>query len=243
MIRRSFLMIATLLAVVALHGGSEARAALIGVTFNSTPTPNWGTLSGNGSLTNLTDVNGNPTGIDLALSGVLSTITPSTSVNSIPTFTPPLPGFQGNVFTDAFFFGPLVVTISDLTPNTLYGVYAFTSREGAALNQTITITGGGLPLVLSDNTTPRDTLSVNGLVGSSAQSLTSYTQFVTSSSIGTITFTITAPSAAVFSGVALDTNPAVAVVPEPSSLVLLGSSILAFVGYSRRRKYAGSKDR
>jgi hypothetical protein len=204
-----------------------SAGTLVGVNFGAPGAlspANWTLDTGNGTINNLMDSTGAPTSISITLSStggppLQSSSAGAPSPSTIPSDAPTLSNLQSNLFNS----GPASLTtqFSGLTPNASYSVYAIGFRFNGSMDQTVTITGSGAPVVLTQSG-PAFSLFFNGSIGSSSQTLESYAQSIQSSSTGTISILFTAGATRYnAAGVALSSTPFIPATPAPSSLILL----------------------
>jgi hypothetical protein len=198
---------------------SAAVAAIVGLDFNtatagSTP-PNWNPLNTAGSIGNLIDDNGVATGWSFGVTtsggGFAFASTPSAA--TIPTHSYSLAGIDHYLTGSAGSTG--ASQFSNLPPLTVFNVWAFGLRGFTPLAIDWTVAGANT-VTFSQNGSAGQ-LWVNGELGTSARTLSSYAIQVTSSATGTIDFTYdpvgTAPYAV--AGLALE------IVPEPALGMIL----------------------
>jgi hypothetical protein len=222
-----------------------SAAALVGVNFGSpgsvSPT-NWTLATGDGTTNNLVDTAGTPTSISITLSSTPGAPLQSSGVPlaaTIPSDAPSLANLQSNLYNDVT-PSSLLAQFSGLTPHATYSVYAIGLRFSTTMDQSVTITGSGTPLVFTQSG-PDFSLFFNGSIGSSSRTLESYAQSVPASNSGTISILFTAGATRYnAAGVALSATPSVSPVPLPSSLilVLLGISAMGLILLARRRAVA-----
>jgi hypothetical protein len=220
-------------------------ATLVGVNFGptgATSPANWTLVTTTPTtINNLMDTTGAATSISVA---VASPTVPNMAsmgppmASTIPSDAPTLINLASNF--NSINAGPgdtLSVQFSGLTANGVYNVYAIGLRYSGGINQTVTITGAGTPVVLGQ-IGPADSLFFNGSVGSSSQTLESYAQPITASGTGTIAFQFTSGGRFTVAGVALTSTPAFPPTPAPGSLLLVLVGLAAgglAVTYARRR--------
>jgi hypothetical protein len=197
----------------------------VGVNFGASGSPspaNWTLVTGDGTTNNLTDNTGAPTAISIAISSTPGAPTRNSSLplaSTVPSDAPSLANLQSNFL--ALTPATLLASFSGLTPNATYSVYAIGIRYGGTLGQTVTITGSGAPVILTQSGAAFS-LFFNGSVGSSSQTLESYALSVPASSSGTIGVLFTAGATRYnVAGVALSATPSISAVPLPNSLFLV----------------------
>ncbi len=196
---------------------SAAPAQIIGVDVNSSgisPT-NWNTLpSSVGSLTNLVNESGTPTGVNFTFlpAGQHANSTPAAT--TIPQHTQSLAGLNDTRTGP----DPISAIFSNLTPGASYNVWFF-GLKNAPMYNIVTIAGGGAPITFSQNANSPQELWVNGQIGSSANTLASYALVQTADSAGTISIMIDDDPTQSFLwwGAA---GMAIQPVPAPATLVL-----------------------
>jgi hypothetical protein len=167
---------------------SSASAQLVGVDFEdeavvNSPT-NWTTVGGSGVFSDLISEAGLPTRISLSVntgSQFESTPLPAT----VPMHSNPLGGLDDYLFGTST--GNLV--FGGLDAGSTYDVYVFGLRAFTMGND-VTISGGGAPVMFSQNETTANTLWVNGRAGSSSSQLNGYAVQQTADSAGQITITV-----------------------------------------------------
>lgn len=198
---------------------------MVGVNFGASGSPspaNWTLVTGDGTTSNLTDSTGAPTAISIALSSTPGAPSHNSSLplaSTIPSDAPSLANLQSNLL--ALTPATLQATFSGLTPNATYSVYAIGIRYGGTMGQTVTITGSGAPVMLTQSGAAFS-LFFNGSIGSSSQTLESYAVSVPASSSGTIAILFTAGATRYnAAGVALSSTPSISLVPVPNSLLLI----------------------
>lgn len=205
---------------------AASAGTLVGVNFgpSGSPSPaNWTIASGDGTINNLTDTTGAATGISITLSstgGPPLQFTGTPLANTIPSDAPSLANLQSNLYNGVI-PSSLLAQFSGLTPNATYSVYAIGLRFSAPMGQTVTITGSGTPVILTQNGAGFS-LFFNGSIGSSSQTLESYAQPIAASGSGTISILFTAGATRYnAAGVALSATPSIPSTPLPSSLILV----------------------
>lgn len=223
-------LICLIVCVVLVAGAAPSQAALVGVAFGGnggsgfggggTAPTNWSSM-GNGSLNNLIDETGAPTAIDIAVSGAFDSLGFAINPASIPIHVPSLSVLNGNLFAAPN--TSINVTLSDLLPNTSYDLYVLAARSSVGLNNdVVTVTGAGAPVGFQQ-IGATDFLFINSQPGSSAQNLTDFAIQIISSATGTITISAKNTSnAGVLTGIAIAPSAAAAIIPEPTSMILLG---------------------
>jgi len=202
-----------------------SAGTLVGVNFGpsaSVSPANWTLATGDGAINNLIDTTGAPTSIAITLSSTPGAPLQASGVpltTTIPSDAPTLSNLQSNLYN----LGPatLLAQFSGLTPNATYSVYAIGLRFSTTMDQTVTITGSGTPVVLTQSG-PDFSLFFNGSIGSSSQTLESYAQPIQASGSGTIGILFTAGATRYnAAGVALSSTPSIPATPAPNSLVLV----------------------
>ena len=196
-----------------------AAAQLVGVDFNTatgTTPQNWNALTTAGSVANLTNDAGAPTGWSFAVtSGGGFTFAAAPGAATVPTHAYPLSGLDDYLTGSAGVTG--TAQFRGLPALTPFNVYAFGLRAFSPLSMDWTVIGDNV--ITFTQSGGAQELWVNGEVGSSARTLGSYARVVTSSAGGTIDFTYDPFGATnipfAVSGMAIE------VVPEPASLALL----------------------
>ncbi len=196
---------------------------LAGVDFEGgvgvTPS-NWSTISSGGTASNITLEDGTLSSIDFTASSRNASGFVSPSPSTVPMHTPSLSGVD---FTNLYNGSP-TFTWSDLSPNSPYNVYVFAHENfDVDIDQTVTITGAGAPLVFSQTTTVGRELWVNGQKGSSSLPLESFAVTATSDGSGEIGISIVKGSvdwmvlggmaiqeAPVLPGISIDTGGSIA---------------------------------
>lgn len=181
-------------------------------------------MSVTGTINNLLDTTGATTGISLSVSASPAPLAYPGLVplsSTVPSDAPSLTNLQSNFYNTG---GSLTAVVSGLTPDAYYSIYAIGIRFVGAMNQTVTITGSGAPLVFSQ-IGAADSIFINGSIGSSSQTLESYALTVQASGSGTITMQFAAgassPSRYNVAGIALSSMPVVNATPVPSSAILM----------------------
>lgn len=224
---RQHMLVRVLILCFAVSISFASASTLVGVEFGvsgSTPPTNWTLLSAAGTLNNLMDTNGAPTTIALTVSATptapMTFAGMAPLASTIPSDAPTLGNLQSNFFNNG---GALTAHFSGLTPNATYSVYAIGLRFVGAIDQTITITGSGAPLMFTQAGATADALFFNGSMGSSSQTLESYAASVQASGSGTIDIVFTSGVGSRYNaaGVALSSTPSIPAAPLPSSLVLV----------------------
>ena len=173
-----------------------SEGVLVGVDFDEVGVPaptNWESINGGTNITfnNLSDENGDPTVIDLAIDelsdGTWNDFPVTPAASTIPQHTNSLVDVAGQIYTGA---DPIQLTYSDLKPFADYEVYVL-SAEGffSSIEQTVTITGDGTP-VSFDQIFAIDQLFVNDQIGDSSRSLAEYAQIITADGSGEIVINI-----------------------------------------------------
>jgi len=203
-------------------------ATLVGVNFGAsgaTSPTNWTLITTPGILNNLIDTNGAPTTISIAVSSTPALpdmFSEAPVASTIPSNAPTLAKLHSNFSSyNGTPTNHLLAQFSGLTPNGVYSVYAIGLRYSGGINQSVTITGSGAPVMFSQ-IGPVDSLFFNGSIGSSSQTLESYAQPIQASSSGTIAIDFTSgPQRYTVAGVALSFTPAMSATPVPSSMVLV----------------------
>jgi hypothetical protein len=206
--------------------GVASASTLVGVAFgvNGTTDPaNWTLMNTVGTVNNLIDTNGAPTAISISVSATPSVPLSAPGLvplaSTVPSDAPTLTNLRSNFFYNG---GTLTAQFSGLTPNATYSVYAIGLRFVGAIDESVTITGGGAPVMFTQSGATSDALFFNGSMGSSSQTLESYAVPIQASNSGTITILFTSgPVRYTVAGVALSSTPSFAVVPLPGSLVLV----------------------
>lgn len=224
---------------------SASAGPLVGVNFGppGSPSPtSWTLATGDGAINNLIDTTGAPSSISITLSSAPGPPLQFTGVPlsaTIPSNAPSLANLQSNLYNDVT-PSSLLAQFSGLTPNATYSVYAIGLRFSPTMDQTVTITGSGTPLIFTQSG-PDFSLFFNGSIGSSSQTLESYAVAVPASSSGTIGILFAAGANRYnAAAVALSASPAASVVPLPSSLILVlvglaGVSVFGAANFRRLR--------
>lgn len=204
---------------------AASASTLVGVNFgpSGSPSPtNWTLATGDGTISSLTDTTGATTGISITLSSTPGAPLLNSGLplaNTVPTEVPSLSNLQ-SIFLSVG-TASLLAEFSGLTPNATYSVYAMGLRYGGVMGQTVTITGSGAPVMLTQSGAAFS-LFVNGSIGSSSQTLESYAQSIQASGSGTIGIVFTAGATRYnAAGVALSATPSIPATPLPSSLILV----------------------
>ena len=226
-----------------------SAAPLVGVNFGAPGAPSptdWTLMSALGTVSNLMDSTGATTAISLTVTATPSppnAYPPAPGVlvtSTVPSDAPSLANLESNFNGNGAATNPaLTVQFSGLAPNAVYSVYAIGLRFSGGINQSVTITGSGTP-VMFNQIGPVNSLFINGSISSSSQTLESYAVSVRASGSGTLTiqFSAVLPSRYTVAGVALSSTPVLPVSPAPSSLVLVvtGLAITGVVYLVRRRR-------
>jgi hypothetical protein len=225
-----------------------SAATLVGVNFGGSTSPSpthWTLMSAEGTLNNLMDSTGAPTAISITTSATPTppiAFGPLTGVlvtSTIPSDAPSFANLESNFDTSGGTNNALTAQFSGLTPNATYSVYAIGLRFSGAMNQSVTVTGSGAP-VMFNQAGAVDSLFINGSIGSSSRTLESYALSIPATGSGTITirFAGVSPSRYTVGGLALSSTPSIPASPAPSSLLLVLVG-LAMVGgvYLVRRRY------
>jgi hypothetical protein len=202
-----------------------SAGTLVGVNFGppaSVSPTNWTLATGDGTIGNLIDTTGAPTAISITLSSTPGAPTQFSGMPlaaTIPSDAPTLANLQSNFF--ALTPATLLAQFSGLTPNATYSVYAIGLRFSTTMDQSVTITGSGTPVVFTQSG-PDFSLFFNGSIGSSSRTLESYAQAIHASGSGTIGILFTAGATRYnVAGVALSSTPSIPTTPVPNSLVLV----------------------
>lgn len=168
----------------------NAHAALIGVDFGPggqlTPN-NWTSVSAAGDYLTLIDETGTTTAVNLKVEdtgGSIATYAATVDASTIPSHSNSLANIGGNVYRFAS-GATLKMTFSGLDPLETYNVWVLGLRDGAALDQGVTLTNGGISASFAQSATTRQ-LVVNEEVGASARSFGSYGYSMQPSVTGTI---------------------------------------------------------
>jgi hypothetical protein len=203
-----------------------SAGALVGVNFGppaSVSPTNWTLAAGDGAINNLIDTTGAPTSISITLSSTPGAPMQFPGIplgSTIPSDAPSLANLQSNFFSLTT-PSTLLAEFSGLTPNATYSVYAIGLRFSPTMDQSVTITGSGTPVMLTQSG-PAFALFFNGSIGSRSQTLESYAQPIHASGSGTIGILFTAGATRYnAAGVALSSTPSIPTTPAPNSLVLV----------------------
>jgi hypothetical protein len=213
-----------------------SRAQLVGVDFNtagSAAPQNWNSLTTAGSVPNLMNDTGAFTGWSFAVTTVGGGFTFANDPNpaTVPTHTYSLANIDDYLTGGGDVTG--VSRFSNLPPLTQFNVYAFGLRAFSPINMNWTVAGANS--ITFSQIGGASELWVNGELGSSSRTLSSYARVVTSSSSGFIDFTYDPNGGA---GVPYSVAGfAIEIVPEPMSLAAILSIGLLFL--RRRRTAAG----
>ena len=217
---------------LALALPSLALAQFVGVDFNTVngaTIQNWNVLTTAGSVPNLISDTGAPTGWSFAVTTAGGGFAFATDPNlaTVPTHNYPLDGIDDYLTGSAGTTG--AAQFSNLPANTPFNVFAFGLRGFTPLAMDWTVAGSNT-ITFNMNGGPQE-LWVNGEVGTSARTLSSYARTVTSSATGTLDFTYDPIGNAPFAVAGI----AIAVVPEPSATsVLLGCAAVLLRRVRRR---------
>jgi hypothetical protein len=217
--------------VLALASPALVVAQFVGVDFNraGSPTPqNWNALTTAGSVPNLVSDAGAATGWSFAVTtaGGGFTFAADPNLATVPTHTYPLDGIDDYLTGNAGATG--AAQFSNLPANTPFSVYAFGLRGFTPLAIDWTVSGSDT-ITFSQNGAATE-LWINGEIGSSARTLSSFARTVTSSATGTLDFTYDPVGTAPYAVAGI----AIAVVPEPTAVsLILGCA--AIVLRQRRR--------
>jgi len=201
---------------------SPVSAELIGIDIGNggAVPPGWHQIGAfGGSLFDLDDEGGNATDVDVTIDTNEEINTLAINASTLPTHTSSLAGLD-----DFVAFTGHTIEFSDLMPGAEYNLWIFSVYdvpiESAEFDATIT--GAGIPQVLSFTVDTSGNLVINGVTGSSTQSLHDFATTATASPAGTIQIVLNETSFtnndAPFAGVAIE------FVPEPNSLLLLGGA-------------------
>lgn len=216
---------------------------LVGVTFTGgaqSPT-NWTRIgsSAPATISDLIDESGQATNVSITFSSPQTEfffggtgLAPST----VPMHTPSLADLNGNVDGNQLFD----VTLSGLSPDSVYDVWVFAARFAIATDQAVTITGQGAPTSFVQSG-PATDLVVNSQVGSSAEPLSFYAVPIESDASGQIEIAITpltTDDSFGVSGIAIQ-----GAVPEPATVTLLGMGVAGVAGHGWRRRRRGGPAR
>ena len=219
-------MIRTFAVLLTVCVSLASARTLVGVNFGppaSVSPANWTLATGNGTINNLIDTTGAATSISITLSS--TPVAPlqfsgTPLASTIPSNAPSLANLQSN-FYSLITPATLLAEFSGLTPNATYSVYAIGLRFSPTMDQSITITGSGTPVMFAQSG-PAFALFFNGSIGSSSQALESYAQPIHASGSGTIGILFTAGASRYnAAGVALSSTPSIPTTPAPNSLVLV----------------------
>jgi len=233
---------------VAVSTSFATPVTFVGVNFGAggQPSPNnWTLISAPGVVNNLIDTTGASTSYSITVTSqpsAPSTFSGTPAAGTIPSDAPTLANLQSNFFQ--FTSGhTLQAQFTGLTPNATYNVYAIGIRFGGSINQSVTISGSGAPVMFTQSSVVPNALFFNGSIGSSSQTLESYAQSIQATDSGTITILFTAGSSLyTVAGVALSFNPPIPGLPIPNSLVLtlIALAVASLVYFARRRLPAGT---
>ncbi|MCA9229996.1 MAG: right-handed parallel beta-helix repeat-containing protein [Planctomycetales bacterium] len=188
-------------------------AELIGVDFDGPAPTNWtpaDTFNTTINFFNLKDEAGVFGDVDFELTTNVGPadhdILPGSPIDAstVPMHSTSLTELAGFAFAENHPSPTLTATWSDLDPALTYEVYVFGfDGEGFSNSQTVTITGGGLPIVFNQSPSSNN-LWVNGQLGSSSQLLADLAVFAEPNATGEIVVTTQATfGSAVLGGLAI----------------------------------------
>jgi hypothetical protein len=217
--------------VASVLSASVASAALVGVDFESglggTPT-NRTSVHGSGTHANLINETGAITPITLTVLNP-SVLPQGISGGTVPAHANALSGLDSmNVSSHPF-------ALSGLTPNGAYDFWLFGLHDGVGSLPSFRANVQGASLVQLDfvlGDGAAGDLFINGVLGSSGNTLGSYSQLVTASNIGTIDVSFS-NVVHVWGEIGV-AGFALQQVPEPASAALLGLGGLALLLRRRR---------
>ena len=217
---------------VLLASPAYALAQFAGVDFNtagSAAPPNWNSLTTAGSVANLVSDTGAPTGWSFAVTTSGGGFTFATDPNpaTVPTHTYSLANIDDYLTGNAGATG--AARFSNLPANTPFNVFAFGLRGFTPLAIDWTVTGSNT--ITFSQAGAATELWVNGELGASSRTLSSYARVVTSSATGTLDFTYDPVGTAPYAVAGI----AIAVVPEPTAVLLvIGCAALGLRRVRRR---------
>ncbi|MCA9151241.1 MAG: DUF4347 domain-containing protein, partial [Planctomycetales bacterium] len=181
---------------------------LVGVDFgpgtDTTSPTNWRHVTSTGTFSSLLNENGVNSGISINVSttGSLSSIDTNPTTSTLPQHGQSLTGLDGTLVDNSGGSEQIRLVWSGLTAGQEYAIYTFAHYNSNSL-QTITVDGGNGTTVLGNQVFAANSMTINGMTGSSTMELEDFATIVTANSSGQITVTVTSDYWAVVSGAAI----------------------------------------